>query len=448
MMKSILELLEEILVSKSLHFNDYINKQNDASPICFIVEGIIDLDLFTEEIQNNLKSKFKLTKINNRFFLLQLNSGIKINQLYLISNLFNYQIRSIFIKECFYDSFSKYNVKKDNFFYLYYDEDNYKYQLKYSQKATETILISSHPKQYLYGFSNYSDFIAFYLELIEIRKKWPVYAISPFIANSYSNNYSENKQNIFIDYDELISKCPPFSPSKFLYYVSFIEKVPPRPTKMTNVSGIYSINKVQDVQISHLYVTKSQDKFIKTFLGFDSRFQCLKIFDYLKKSIQKLSIYDVQLIEMDEFNFIKSNLYYLEVQSLFDSSILFSINYIDSFNFYNDSKEPSTFFSFDNQEDFFYAKELFNSLIKSNYIFKNIKLIDKEDFSLLFPDILIDLNHYFFFIVFRIKNMNSKIDQNQPNISYLFKESFIIRDAKCVIDNKYYMIICFNDYQN
>ena len=92
---------------------------------------------------------------------------------------------------------------------------------------------------------------------------------------------------------------------------------------------------------------------IRTFLGFDTKIRCFHVFDFLTKTNSN-SIYDINIIENDNLNQIidiKHDLFYLEVQSQFDLSICFSINYQDSFNLKNKSKF-STIFSFINYKDF------------------------------------------------------------------------------------------------
>lgn len=444
------ELLEGIPTYKSLY--EYSSEGDLSFPVCFLVEGVINFESFHSQLQSKFESKIKILEINDRFILLLLKERIDIHQLNSIMKLSHFQIYSIFLQKIFSDDFyDQYNVNNQDFFYLYYEKNDINIKLKYPQKADEIKIIPSDPRRYLYGFKNYHDFIAFYIRLIEYDKIWPIFALSPF-KTCFS------KQKAIDDYNDkycqLISDIPPFTPSKFLYYINFIEKVHPKPNKLSNVAEIYSVKDVQDVQISHSYTIKSHKKIIKTFLGFDSKFRCLQVLDFLKN--QNNSIFDIELmdnIETNKSNIVKCNLYYLEIQSLFDSSILFSINYNESFNFYINKDEFSTFLSFEKQEDFLNAKKIFKSSINSNFIYKDIKLIDKDDYSLLFPNNLIDvnLNLNVFFIIFRVKNLNKTFNsskQNHSNNCSLFKESFItVRDAKCILDNKLYTIVGFNDFQ-
>ena len=124
---------------------------------------------------------------------------------------------------------------------------------------------------------------------------------------------------------------------------------------------------------------------------------------------------------------IKYNFYYLGIESfLFDSSILFSINYKDTIQF-NDSV---TFLSFENIEDFYFAKKLFSTKmnqINKNYIIKNIIFFDQEDFSNLFPTQEISINtssKKLFFIMFRIRYINPKI----KNKKWIKDYSFLKKD--------------------
>ena len=72
---------------------------------------------------------------------------------------------------------------------------------------------------------------------------------------------------------------PLFSPFQSVYYVSFIEQFPPKPQRKINVEELYSIKNIFDVQISHLLQFEPNN--IRTFLGFDNKFRCLHVFDYL-----------------------------------------------------------------------------------------------------------------------------------------------------------------------
>ena len=240
-MKSHQDLLDEISSPEFSNFNDTINK-NTKSPICSLVEGAINLDSFSEQLHINIDSKFRLIKIDNKFVLLLLNSEVQINQLDLLSKLFHYQMHSIFLKKCFLNQFfNKFNIKDTDFFYIYYEDNDYNNQLLYSQKTAENKIKTSHSTKHLYKFSNYSDFIAFYIETIEKHKKWPIYAISPFKVNSEINehrNFNDHKCN------GTISNFPLFNPSKYLYYVSFIEKFPPKLQRKMNVDEIYTIKQV------------------------------------------------------------------------------------------------------------------------------------------------------------------------------------------------------------
>lgn len=69
---------------------------------------------------------------------------------------------------------------------------------------------------------------------------------------------------------------------------------------------------------------------IRTFLCFMNKFKCIQIFQYfIQISESQKNYYDVQLVDIDQASIpiINSDLFYLEVQSLFfDISNLFQIN--------------------------------------------------------------------------------------------------------------------------
>lgn len=124
-----------------------------------------------------------------------------------------------------------------------------------------------------------------------------------------------------------------------------------------NVEELYSIDHIFDVQISHLL--QSEPDNIRTFLGFDNKFRCLLVFDFLinQKCFKNVIFLDKNnQIKRPELTNIKFNLFYIEIQKRFDSSLLFSIEYKNSFLFNNDNfcsndqnktNDYSTFLSFE-----------------------------------------------------------------------------------------------------
>lgn len=167
---------------------------------------------------------------------------------------------------------------------------------------------------------------------------------------------------------------------------------------------------VQDAQISHLYCSKSNELTIRTFLGFETIFRCLLVFDYLSKNTKK-SLCDIQLnfdSKYQNFSF-DSTLFYLEIKSSFDSTIIYSINCTDSFILCN-----STFLIFSDFADLSNAKRIFSSIINRDHIFKGILILDNNEHFKLFPKMKFNENS--FYIAFRIKIKELHDSMNLPSI--------------------------------
>lgn len=209
---------------------------------------------------------------------------------------------------------------------------------------------------------------------------------------------------------------------------------------MTNVDELFSIKKIPDVQISHLFNKSKNDFSIRTFLGFENKFRCLQVFSYLTQFYSDQNkehfLIDISLMNITqnpEIN-IKYDMFYLEIQYLSEPSILFSVNFIDSFNFFNDyNDELSTFLMFDNFDDFLYAKQSIKQIHNKDLIIKEIKIVEKEDFLVLFPSLKRDDN--LFYAVFRMKNFP------KTSLLYLLKNSNFLRsDVISSLNNKKYIV--------
>lgn len=446
-----LELFEDLSFYKiDLPQKQYLS-HHQLLPLGILIDGINDFQSFSYQIQDKANSLLEVINIFNELYFILFNIRFDYFDKQYKPNLIlsHYNIYSIYLKKCFLPSvlheFSSINEK---YFYIYLEDNNYSSSNKFhSPKAKDVKFSFSNPKKFLFGFDNYKDSIDFYVDLVKIKKKWPVFVIYPTEVN-YDKNNIVSKTNEIIESHKIYSytnksQYPVFSPIQILHYFSFIEKNPPKPKRMMNVTENYSINKIEDVQISHISSnSKSKGLSIRTFLGFESKFRCFHAFDYLLHNNNE--IFDLKFVDENEksTNSIKYEFYYLELRSIFDSSSLFSINYIESFIFFNDYDDVySTFLSFDNQEDFLFAKQMLSSLISNDYVFKNMKIIDKEDISLIFPSIQIQLD--MFYIMFRLKCLNTK---KLPNFSFLFRGSVIIKkNVICTLDKKMYIIVGFAD---
>lgn len=304
----------------------------------------------------------------------------------------------------------------------------------------------------LYGFSHYSDLISSYLELVKGQLIWPIFTFLPIqMIPLQKNKTSSNRQ--LLNFSR--SYYPTFRPLEILHYFYYIEKVPRKPQRKLNVDELFEIKNIPDVQISHLlknYQNNFSTEFvIGTFLGFENQFRCLHVFDYFVQMKKKkdVSIIDVFLINKIEypFNSIKYDMFYIEVRTFIDCSLMYSINNVDSFNFKNCcSNEISTFYGFDNKNDFINAKKLIKSYININdYVFKDLQRINHNDLLVLFPKqkAAINSKKNLFFLIFRLKILNEKNKVNSPP---LLKDTILfIKDEKCSINSKLYTIAGFVD---
>ena len=219
-----------------------------------------------------------------------------------------------------------------------------------------------------------------------------------------------------------------------------------------NVIEMYSVKKISDAQISHL--SQNEPNEIRTFLGFETKFRCFYVFDYLKKHKNSLNFKKIKVLlnpnEIEFQSLIKSNLFYLEIQNVSNYSMLFSIEYQDSFIFTNDSTY-STFLSFNNEEEMKKATQMIKSSSNNNssFIIKNMKFIDHKEFSSIFFNEE-NSNSNLLYIIFRLKYS----DTNQLSIlkkDFLQKmkkfSSLVKSDLVCKLDNKRYFIVGFDSIE-
>lgn len=417
-------------------------KTEEFSSIALLIDGVIDYDSFSDQIRNLFDSKIIMLKIDNVTVFISFDFDIEYFNFNIRPklSLFHYDIFSIFLK----DSLTKkylYGCRnlKSNLFYIFFESTEI-ISLT-SPNAQDFIISSSAPKKYLYGFNNFSDLINFYIEIVKSHTIWPIFAIRPKSANSYGKFIVKN-QLIDVSKSNFLS----FNPLSFLFYLSFIEKTIENPKRMMNVKEIYSIKNIPDVQINHLYRNNKFDKVtVRTFFGFESQIRCLQVFNFLQKLNKKESNSFIDIILINEMpskfiNFnIKYDLYYLEIKSIFDFSILFSMNYLDSIQI----DTTSTFISFNNYEDFIDAKQIFKTFNKNiNYTLKNLKVIERNDISIIFPDESFS-SGLDYFIIFQVK-----LDQHNNNLIYSSlenKSDFVKKNVTCILDDKKYFIMCFND---
>ena len=450
-----LDLFEEISVY------DYLNTKG-VSQFALLIDGINDFNSFSNIILEYLDINSYIIKIHSATSFISMNSDMNyfrdhIEPLFKTSH---YRAFSIFLKKSLLSNkIQEFFDLKQNIFYLYLENDTYQINDNFNnlKNLKDVKCTLSYPRKYLYGFDNFSDLISSYVEIIKNYRKFPVFAILPL------NFYSEKE----ID----LSTCtgmasikdkesyPIFSSLNFLHYFGFKEKVPPKPQRMMNVDEIYSISNVNDVQISHLY-QRDEEESIRTFLGFDSKFRMLHAFDFFNR---KEKMYDdpILLVKEDQmigFN-IKYDLYYIEIRSLFESSLFFSIDFTDSFQL-NDSS--SSFLRFENLIDFYDAKYTLKTLLSNRLIIKNLNSFDNEELTNLFPSQK-TLMKRTFFVMFRIKvckesqtgqiatqnNLSQESDKNQISIFLPYLKECVVykEDLICSLDNKKYFVAGFKSEQ-
>lgn len=442
-------MLEGIWLYDDHDFLEKIIKIEKNTPICLVVDGIIDYNSFQFEISQIFDLKQENIIYSNNITFIQLNSYFKnLNTIFNSKfKILHYEIYSIFLKKSLNSSIlSEFPSINTNYFYVYLEDITNIFTNKINTKNVIDIKENNfNLKKYLYGFSNFADLIAFYIDLAKTKTNWPFFAIIP---EKVKQSKEETNRSIILNIKKLLNfskSYPVFNPFKFLFYFSFIEKNPPNSKRILNTNEFYGIKNISDIQISYFYQQKS-GLTIRTFLGFNHLFRCFQAFIYFS-SLKNNSICDLILMTNDQIslNKIKYDSFYIETQNQLDSSILYSINNNDSFNFKYDNIF-STFFSFDNYEDFYEAKKIIKNSIFSDdidYIFTDIKLIEKNEFSLLFPHQ--KMGCCFLFLIFQLKHIN-KSKENSINLSSLLKHSIEIkRDMICSLDKKNYIVASFND---
>ena len=100
-------------------------------------------------------------------------------------------------------------------------------------KSLNVQTTSNFPRKYLYEFLNFTELVTNYINLIETRKHWPIQTVLPFKNGYQLQSHKKMKQEF-----------PIFSPLLKIYYISFIEKFPPKLQRKMNVDEIYTIKQV------------------------------------------------------------------------------------------------------------------------------------------------------------------------------------------------------------
>lgn len=436
----------------SFDFTIYENAWNlkneflDLSPIGLIVSGIVDFDSFSFNFQSLISQNSKIIQLSaiSSFVFVDTKFKLIIDQFKNNFNQFHYEVLSIFLKESLFNKFFNDNIDiysknkccrannenefDENLYYISFNKNNYSRDLDQIQKVEDIKIKSSFPQRYFYGFKEFSDLLNAYIIIIKDRSNWPVFALPPLIIKRLQcvlKNHYNIKQNLIFNSKDLIflnqskankyfKKLPLFIPDNNLYYIGFILKEIDQSKRMKNVSEMYKIKNISDVQISHIY-NQSKNSTIRTFFGFDNKFRCLLVYDYfqcLASSVDKIkndSIVDVILVNnfesADFLNKVHYYHYYIEVPiqnkegykdqgTLFTPSILYSLNYVD---FINSKSNFSTFYGFDNQEDFEFAKQIFSSQYK------------KSTLNFYNPEVQLEVTP-------TKKRRNKKLNQNTSNI--------------------------------
>lgn len=290
---------EDISAYESLILSHNSIGLNKISSLGLIVEGINDTNTFSQIFQISTL-KYSIIPIFKDIYFITLNTDIKYfnDHFKRQLQLQNCNIFSIFLRKEITNNIIK-NIDdyNENLFYVYY-ESKEKFDFKNNFHFFK-IISTKFPTKIICGFDNFTELQSFYSRVVQNGTNWPAFALFPTSLKNNSKSFITKSQAKVptISY-------PLFSPIKSLFYLYFAERNIQSPKRMKNVDEYYSIKQIPDLQISHLFKEESPiNKFIiRTFLGFDNKFRCLQIFDYLSNN-KKVSntIDEIKLIDEKKF---------------------------------------------------------------------------------------------------------------------------------------------------
>lgn len=155
-------LFEDISIYEALFSEKQYLEREVFPQFGIIIDGINDVQLFSNIIKEKIGSKSKIITISNELMLVYLEEKLYYfkNQINPELKLAHYNIYSIFLKKHMLNTIhTEFNSINNNLYYIYYDDNQFdsKGNNIFSQKAKDFKISSSYPKKFLYGFDNYSD---------------------------------------------------------------------------------------------------------------------------------------------------------------------------------------------------------------------------------------------------------------------------------------------------
>ena len=101
-------------------------QHNISTPLCFLIEGINDFQLFSQLISEKTNSNAKIIKISNELIFFSLNAEFDYFSKHIKPELivYHYNIYSIYLKSSYSNTvLGKFKNINKNLIYLYYEEN-------------------------------------------------------------------------------------------------------------------------------------------------------------------------------------------------------------------------------------------------------------------------------------------------------------------------------------
>lgn len=216
---------------------------DSISPLCFIIDGVLDIDFFYIFLKDLKGFKPTAIQIFKCLYFLSLEIGINDFKNFFIKKFqsMNYSVHSFFLKKSLSESINNhFSFVKEHAYYLFYEEkENYISNTEIFPNTIKIQTTSIHPRKILYEFSNFFELATNYSKMIQKRKQFPIYAILPTKFTSTNRHIFESSFKLTNNINRSI--YPLFSPFQSVYYVSFIEQFPPKTQLKINVKELYSI---------------------------------------------------------------------------------------------------------------------------------------------------------------------------------------------------------------
>ena len=152
-----------------------IKESDSISPLCFIIDGVLDIESFNLFLKDFKGFRPKTIQIFKCVYFLSLEikfNDFKSNFVKKFQSM-NYSLRSFFLKRSLTESIiSHFSFVKEYAYYLFYEEKEN--NISNTEIFPNTIKIqttSTHPRKILYEFSNFFELATNYSKMILAQKK-------------------------------------------------------------------------------------------------------------------------------------------------------------------------------------------------------------------------------------------------------------------------------------